>query len=132
MAHDAQTLTVRRITKDEAAHAFTACAGLDPQGKATPETAAQAGECFAVTDKGGEVAFSVSFRGGVAWVHAAAGTGEGMAATTLEIIERLARANQCFIVAFQTMREGLRRVAKRQGYTVSETIGAGWKLEKTI
>ncbi len=132
MAHVPQALTLRRITKDEAAHAFTACAGLDPQGKATPDSAAQAGDCFAVKGTGGEVAFSVSFRGGVAWVNAAAGGGEGMAGTTLEIIERLARAHQCFVVAFQTMRAGLRRVAMRQGYAVADTIGAGWKLEKQL
>ena len=132
MAHVPQALTLWRVTWQEAARAFMACAGLDPEGKATPEQAAQAGECFAAAGKGGEVAFCVSFRGGVAWVHAAAGGGQGMAADTLAIIERLARAHQCFIVAFQTMRPGLQRVATRRGYTVTDTIGAGWKLEKQL
>lgn len=132
MAHDPQTLTVRRITKDEAAHAFKACAGLDPQGKQTPEGAAQAGECFAVAGKGGVVALSVAFRGGVAWIQAAAGGGDRMAGPTLDTIERMARANDCFVIAFQTMREGLKRVATGRGYEIVDTIGAGWKLEKQI
>lgn len=109
-----------------------ACAGLDPEGKATPESAAQAGDCFAVTGKGGEVAISVAFRGGVAWVIAAAGGGHRMAAPTLEIIERLARAHDCFVIAFQTMRQGLRRVAMGMGYETVSNIGPGWKLEKRI
>ena len=132
MAHDPQTLTLRRITKEEAARAFAPCAGLDPEGKETPEQAAQAGDCFAVTGPGGEVAVSVGFRGGVAWVFAAAGGGERMAGPTLDMIERLARANQCFIVAFQTMRAGLRKVAHQRGYRTTEQIGAGWKLAKPI
>jgi hypothetical protein len=132
MAHVPQTLTIRRISKEEATRAFAACVGLDPQGKATPEGAAQAGECFEVAGKGGEVAISVAFRGGVAWIQAAAGGGDQMAGPTLETIERLARANDCFVIAFQTMREGLKRVATRHGYSIVETIGAGWKLEKQI
>lgn len=132
MAHDPQTLTLRRITKDQAAQAFAACAGLDPEGKATPESAAQAGECFAIAGKGGEVAISVAFRGGLAWVMAAAGGGDRMAGPTLDKIERLARGNHCFTVAFQTMRAGLRRVALRRGYREIEQLGAGWKLAKTL
>jgi hypothetical protein len=130
MANDAQSLTLRRITTSEAAQAFKACAGLDPQAKQTPEGAANAGECFAVKGAGGEVAFSIAFNGGVAWVHAAAGGGDNMAGAVLEKIERLARAHQCFCVAFQTMRRGLKRVAEARGYTVAGRIGEGWKLEK--
>lgn len=132
MAHDSQALTLRRITRDEAARAFAACAGLDPEGKATPESAAHAGECFAVAGPGGEVALSIAFRGGVAWVHGAAGGGDHMAAPTLEKIERLARGHQCFVVAFQTMRPGLRRVAMRRGYRETDKTGAGWKLAKEL
>ena len=132
MAHDPQALSVRRITKDEAARAFLACAGLDPQGKQTPEGAAQAGDCFAITGKGGEVAVSVAFRGGVAWIQAAAGGGHHMAGQTLDTIERLAHANDCFLIAFQTVRPGLRRVATERGYEVVAKIGEGWKLEKQI
>lgn len=132
MAHDSQTLTVRRITKDEAAQAFAACAGLDPQGKQTPAGAAQAGDCFAMAGKGGEVAVSVAFSGGVAWIHAAAGGGDHLAGPTLDTIERMAHANDCFVIAFQTMRPGLHRVATGRGYEVVNKIGAGWKLEKRI
>lgn len=132
MAHEPQALSVRRITTQEAAQAFAACAGLDPEGKASPQSAAEAGECFAITGKGGEVAVSVGFRGGVAWIHAAAGGGDRMAGPTLDIIERVARAHECFVVAFQTMREGLRRVAHQRGYRTTEQIGAGWKLAKEL
>lgn len=132
MAHAPQTLTLRRITPQEAAQAFAACAGLDPEGQATPDSAAQAGECFALKGQAGEVAFSVNFCGGVAWIVAAAGGGQAMAAPTLERIERLARANHCFSVAFQTMRAGLRRVALRCGYQQTQQIGAGWKLAKQL
>ncbi|MGV0983490.1 MAG: hypothetical protein ACOYB2_02980 [Limnohabitans sp.] len=132
MAHVPQALIIRRITKDEAARAFMACAGLDPEGKETPEHAAQAGECFAVAGKGGEVALSVAFRGGVAWVMAAAGGGDRMAGPTLEAIERLAKAHDCFVIAFQTMRKGLKRVAVGMGYETISNIGPGWKLEKQL
>ena len=127
-----EALTLRRITKEQAAQAFAACAGLDPEGKATPESAAQVGECFAISGAGGEVALSIAFRGGVAWVHAAAGGGDNMAGPVLEKIERLARANQCFLVSFQTMRPGLHRVAMRRGYQETEKMGAGWKLAKEL
>lgn len=131
MAHE-KALSLRRITKVEAERAFAACAGLDPEGEATPESAAQAGECFAVKGRTGEVSLSVIFRGGVAWIQAAAGGGESMAGPTLEKIESLARAQQCFIVAFQTIRPGLQRVAVRRGYAITEKIGAGWKLTKHL
>lgn len=131
MANDAQSLTLRRITTSQAARAFEACAGLDPQAKQTPEGAANAGECFALSGPCGEVAFSVQFCGGVAWVHAAAGGGDRMAGPTLERIEWLAKAHQCFAVAFQTMRKGLMSVAKSRGYKVT-TIPSGWKLEKDL
>lgn len=130
MAHDSQAL--RRISKQEAAQAFAACAGLDPEGKATPESAAAGGECFALSEPSGTVAFAVQFRGGVAWVLAAAGGGANMAGRTLEAIERLAKANDCFVVAFQTVRRGLQRVALGRGYQTAGNIGAGVKLEKIL
>lgn len=132
MAAEEKALVVRRITQAEAARAFVACAGLDPEGRATPESAAAAGHCFVAEGAPGAVAFAVVFDGGVAWIVAAAGGGAGMAAATLGAIETLARAQGCRAVEFQTMRPGLQRVALRQGYKVTEKRGQGVKLEKNL
>lgn len=131
MAHDPQALTIRRITTSQAARAFVACAGLDPAGAETPESAAQAGECFAAVGPSGAVAFAVEFAEGVAWVVAAAGGGSGMAGDTLAAIESLARGRGCSLVGFQTVRPGLRRIAQRRGY-VAAACGRGVKLEKKL
>lgn len=133
MAHDAtQGLTLRRIGTDEAAQAFAACVGLDPEGRATPHTAAAAGECFAVEGQNGAVAVSVQFRRGVAWIVAAAGGGGGMAGPVLAYLERIAAARGCRRIGFQTVRAGLQRVAQRQGYEMTENIGRGVKLAKNL
>lgn len=131
MAHDPQALSLQRITTTEAARAFAACAGLDPEGIATPESAAQAGECFAAVGPGGRVALALDFGGGVAWVIAAAGGGNGMAGATLAAVEHLAQTRGCGVVGFQTMRRGLVRVARRRGY-VAAACGRGVKLEKKL
>lgn len=130
MAHDPQELTIQRISRAEAARAFAACAGLDPEKQATPESAAAAGECFSVAGPRGAVAVAVAFGGGVAWISAAAGGGDRMAGTTLQAIESMARQRGCHVVAFQTMRQGLQRIAQRRGYTITGQIGAGVILEK--
>lgn len=132
MAHVPQTLRPQRITPQEAAQAFEACAGLDPQGKATPESAAKAGECYALIGQGGRVVVSVAFAGGVAWVHGAAGGAQAMAGPALEAIERLALANDCMTAAFVTKRPGLKRVATRRGYAITQNIGEGWRLSKNL
>lgn len=131
MAHDAQALTLERISQAEAARAFSVCAGLDPQGIETPQSAAQAGECFAAVGQGGRVALALDFGGGVAWVIAAAGGGTGMAGATLAAVEHLARQRGCQLVGFQTMRRGLVRVASKRGYLAS-ACGPGVRLQKVI
>lgn len=135
MANDqAQGLTLRRIATDQAARAFAACAGLDPEGRATPHTVAAAGECFAVEGSGGAVAVSVQFNQarGLAWIVGAAGGGGGMAGPVLAFLERIAAHRGCRRIAFQTVRPGLQRVALKAGYQVTEKIGRGVKLAKNL
>lgn len=130
----AQALTLRRITTSEAAQAFAACVGLDPEGRATPHTAAAAGECFAVEGAAGAVAVSVQFNQAkrIAWIVGAAGGGGGMAGPVLAFLERIAAHRGCKRIGFQTMRAGLRRVAQRQGYQVTENKGRGVMLTKNL
>ncbi len=117
-------------TREQAARAFAACAGLDPEGQETPEGAAAAGECFELRTAAGVLHLSVSFGEGVAWIHAAAGVGQGMTAEGLQAVERTARARGCGLVGFQTMRRGLVQRAKKQGYRITRQVGAGFVLVK--
>lgn len=130
----AQGLTLRRIGTDEAARAFAVCAGLDPEGRATPHSAAAAGECFAVEGGGGAVAVSIQFNQAkrLAWIVGAAGGGGGMAGPVLAFLERIAAHRGCKRIGFQTVRAGLRRVAQRQGYQVTENKGRGVTLAKNL
>lgn len=134
MAHVEAALTLRRITTSEAAQAFAACVGLDPEGRATPYTAAAAGECFAVESAAGSVAVSVQFdrARGVAWIVGAAGGGESMAGPVLGFLERIAAHRGCKRLAFQTVRRGLQRVALRAGYHQTENKGRGFVLAKNL
>lgn len=132
MAHDTQTLKMVQATREEAARAFVACAGLDPEGKATPESAAEQGECVAFVGPFGVVHSTIDFAGAQAWIVAAAGGGNGMAGDVLAAIEAEAARRGCSSVGFQTMRAGLRRVAQRRGYTVTDHIGAGVIMEKQL
>ena len=131
MAHDPQDLS--RASQAEAVRAFSRCLGLDPQGQATPESAAAAGELFKLCGPGGHVVMSVEFDpGGVAWIHAAAGQGQGMTAQALACVERLAATRNCHAVEFQTLRAGLVRLAERSGYRRAAPIGAGVIMQKAI
>lgn len=132
MAHDPQTLTMRPATRAQAAQAFMACAGLDPEGKATPESAAQAGECVSFVGPFGIVHCSINFLGRVAWIVAGAGGGNGMAGPVLEAIEKEAKRRGCECVGFQTVRPGLRRIAEARGYVVTDRIGLGFKMGKKL
>lgn len=133
MANDQAALTLRRITTSEAAQAFAVCGGLDPDGRATPHTAAAAGECYAVEGEAGTVAVSVQFdrRRGVAWIVGAAGGGQNMIKPFLAFMERIAANRGCRRLAFQTVRPGLRRVALRAGYE-TENKGRGYVLSKNL
>lgn len=131
MATNPQALTLQRISKTEAARAFVACAGLDPQGTETPESAARAGECFELSGQPGRAVLSLQFNGGGAWILAAAGGGDFMAGKGLPVLEGYARARGCASIGFQTMRPGLVRIAQRAGY-VKAAIGSGYRLEKKL
>lgn len=132
MAHDPQALTVRAATRDEAVRAFAACAGLDPERQATPESAADAGELVSFVGPFGVVHCSINFLGRVAWIVAGAGGGNGMAGPVLEAIEKEAKRRGCECVGFQTVRPGLRRIAEARGYVVTDRIGMGVKMEKKL
>jgi hypothetical protein len=122
---------VTPIPREQAARAFVAC-GPDPEGIATPESAAASGECFRLDTDTGSLMFALSFEDRVGWIHAAAGTGCGMTAAGLEAIERKARAEGCRLVGFQTLRRGLVRRARKHGYRITRQVGAGFILEKAL
>ncbi len=119
-------------SREHAARAFVACAGLDAAGIATPESAAAAGECFELQTDTGRLVVSVSFTNGVGWVNGAAGTGDGMTAAGLQAIERQAISRGCSQVGFQTVRRGLVRRAKKHGYRITSQVGAGFVLLKAL
>lgn len=119
-------------TREQAARAFAACAGLDPEGMETPEGAAAAGECFELHTDTGALFLSVSFSDGVGWIHAAAGTGQGMTAEGLRAVECQAIARGCRKVGFQTVRRGLVQRAKKHGYRITRQVGAGFVLVKAL
>lgn len=120
------------ISRDHAARAFEVCAGMDPQGVATPQSVAGAGQCFALEAPTGRVVYALELRqGGAAWIHAAAGQGGGMTAAGLEAVEQQARAAGCAWVGFQTMRRGLVKLAQARGYAVDK-IGGGYRLQRSI
>ena len=120
------------VAREQAARAFAACAGLDPEQNATPESAAASGECFRLDMDTGQVFFALEFAGPVGWIHAAAGNGGGMTAAALAAIERKALAEGCQVVGFQTVRRGLVRRAKKHGYRITRQVGAGFVLEKAL
>lgn len=132
MAPDPQTLRLRRASHAEAARAFAACQGLDPQGTATPESAASAGECFQLEADTGTLVYSVSAKAGRCWIHGAAGQGEGMTEAGLAVIEAQAEAAGCYCVEFQTMRRGLVKKARARGYHITRAVGRGFILGKTL
>lgn len=125
-------VTVTPIARERAVTAFARCMGLDPQGVETPHSAANAGQCFQVSAPSGTMVYSAGIKGGALWCFAAAGEGAGMAQKGLAVLERQARANGCTSVQFQTLRAGLVRVARRNGYSIARSIGAGFVLSKAI
>ncbi len=120
------------VAREQAARAFAACAGLDPERIATPESAAASGECFKLDTDTGGLFVALSFADRIGWIHAAAGTGCGMTAAGLAAIERKALAEGCQVVGFQTVRRGLVRRAKKHGYRITRQVGAGFVLEKAL
>lgn len=130
MASQSPTLT--RVPASEAAHAFAMLAGMDPTGQQTPQGAARSGECYRIEGARGFARCAVSFSNATAWIHAAAGEGEGMTADALSVIEAQAIVRGCRRVGFQTIRRGLVRRALRLGYRITSNVGTGFVLVKQI
>lgn len=126
-------MRLEAITREQAARAY-ACAvhpGLDPDGIATPDAIAGAGQSFRLTGPRGQVAYTVGIVQRELWVYAAAGTGQGMTLATLRTLEAQAARNGCDSVGFQTVRRGLIRYAKRAGFGVEKHPVRGYIMRKT-
>lgn len=125
-------MRLQAVSHDHAAQAFAACLGLDPQGEATPASAAQAGDCYQLTTRHGKLIYSAAPRGPDFWCYGAAGTGHHMTGAGLAMLEHQGRMQGCKAVAFQTMRQGLIRQAKRHGYSIASAIGTGVIMKKEL
>lgn len=125
-------MTLDLITPEQAANDFAACLGDDPEGQATPQSAAHAGVCFKLETDQGRLTYAIGIEGGVCWIHGAAGTGKTMTETGLAVIEAQAAAVGCKAVGFQTLRRGLVRKARALGYKIKAEIGRGFVLEKNM
>lgn len=128
----AQGPTLTSMPSSEAAQAFAVLQGMDPEGVQTPEGAARSGECYRLQGERGAVVYAVSFTDATAWIHGAAGQGQGMTAEGLAMIEAQAITRGCRRVGFQTIRRGLVRRAMRQGYRITSNVGAGFVLVKSL
>lgn len=120
------------VSQEHAARAFELARCTDPEGKATAQSMAYAGQCLRVAAPAGELVLSIGHERGALWVYGAAGKGQGMTATGLQALEYIARAAGLGAVAFQTMRRGLIRQAKAKGYEIAGAVGAGYILQKKI
>lgn len=123
---------LQAVSREQAARAFMACAGLNPSGYETPDSMAARGANFELTTDHGSAVYGVRRDGETLWCIAAAGQGSGMARAGLDYLERQARANRCTRVGFQTVRRGLVRIAEKQGFEVVRQVGAGFVLEKKV
>lgn len=133
MANDA-TLIVHmgQVEPAAAAQAYAAHVHLDPEGIATPESLAAAGPSFGIETEQGRTVFTLRTDGAECWIQAAAGSGYGMTAPTFAVIEAIATRAGCNRVAFQTVRRGLVRRARRLGYQIAGQIGSGHILRKEL
>jgi hypothetical protein len=120
-----------QIAPGEAMRKLEAYAMKDPQGVAKLEDICNAGTSFELDTEKGSIVYVLDVRQGVCWISAAAGDTTGAANETLSHIETKARAMQCRVIGFQTMRQGLARIAKRRGY-IGEPCGAGQRLLKDL
>lgn len=125
------TVHLSRLQPDLAAALLVGIESRDPVGRMTREQLphkAAAGVCVAATteDGAGQVVYVVRVENGVAWVDFAKGHGPADWTAILgPVIE--AQTKGVRRVAFQTMRPGLVRKAKKQGYRV-----CGWILAKDM
>jgi hypothetical protein len=119
---------IEALTPDQAVQAFNELPVPDPQGIATPETLAAAGEAFEFFAAGGSCRAVIRKNGGQLWIEAASGkAADDLTAIGLELAEEVAKQAQCQEVSFQTCRAGLMKKATQHGYQV-----AGWILKKDI
>lgn len=134
MAPDPQTLTVLLgvVPPEVAAREYAPIVGLDPEGKATPESLAWAGPSFGIETEEGRATFTLSEAAGKCWIHAAVGAGRGMTEAGLRVIESIAVRAGCVSVGFQTQRRGLVRKARELGYVIAGQIGTGHVMEKKL
>lgn len=122
---------IQRVASEHAAQAFAACGRFSTDGT-TPEQAARRGNCYQLNTAAGRLVYSAAPMGDVYWVHAAAGTGQGMTARGLAAIEYQARQLGCRRVGFSTVRMGLLRRAARLGYQIGQPYGRGFTVSKDL
>ena len=122
---------IQPVRPEHAAQAFAACRRFSPDGT-TPEQAAQRGDCYQLTTPGGRLVYSAAPMGDVYWVHAAAGTGQGLTARGLAAIEYQAQQFGCRRVGFATIRMGLLRRAARLGYQIGQPYARGFTVFKDL
>lgn len=125
-------MRMQAISPEEAALALQACAGLDPEGLDTPESAARAGHCFRLRTKHGIAVLSVGQKDGALWCYAAAGEGQGLTPDCARALESIARAAGLRRVAFQTMRQGLVKKTLDLGYHIAGPVGTGYQMTKEL
>jgi hypothetical protein len=119
---------IQALSSEEAVQAFTERPVPDPQGVATPQSLATAGEAFEFFAAGGSCRAVIRKNGGQLWIEAASGkAADDLTAIGLELAEEVARQANCQEVSFQTCRAGLMKKAIQHGYQV-----AGWILKKEV
>jgi len=123
-----EKIQVSKVSQVEAA-GLMAAAGLNSaDGIATPATIAAAGECFKLSDGTSEGVFVLERHGARMWISGAGAVASaGLANIGLPVIEAIARQSRCERVGFQTLRPGLVKLAKKQGYRIK-----GFILEKEL
>lgn len=124
-----EKIHLSRLEPRLAAQLLAGMESLDASGRSGPgdiDAMTRRGQCFAATATDSQAVYVVTVENGIAWINATKGAGPvDWSALLLPVIE--AQAKGCAAVGFSTMRPGLVRKAKRQGYQVT-----GWILKKTI
>lgn len=124
--------TIESVAPLDAQRAYSCCKFIDPEGKATPQSVALAGQSFRLQTKTGSLVYTVSMFDRELWIDGAVGAGRGMTRAGLIVIEAMAASWGCQSVGFQTARRGLIKLAKLAGYEAWHPIGTGLILKKKI
>ena len=125
----AMEIEVKEIAPGPAASAMNAAglrAALDCD---TAEQIAAGGQCFSMQTPQGACVAVLRVKGSVLWIDGAGATqpGRGITEAGLELAEQIARRAGCNQVAFETVRPGLVRKSKQQGFAV-----AGYIMRKEL